>query len=388
MIATTVTPFFGESGGHAGDRGKITVGDATFKVTNTTKNHDGIYLHSGVVTVGELQVGQTATLKVCSCSRNATARNHTAAHLLQAALREVLGTHVQQAGQMVDKDRMRFDFTHFSALTEEELQKVERLVNSYILNAMDVLVDEMPIEEAKKLGAMALFGEKYGDVVRVVRSGDVSIEFCGGTHVTNTSRIGLFHIVSESSVAAGIRRIEAVTGAKVMELLEQLNGQVKEAAGVLKSSPADLVQKAKAVTQELKEKDREIERLQGQLAGGQLDSVLANGTEVNGVKVVTGILEVDDANALRSACDKARDTDVNLVALLVMVKDGKVTLCCACGKDAVAKGAHAGNLVRAAAAIVGGKGGGRPDSAMAGGTDLAKVDELLKAVPNLVAEQL
>ncbi|MBR6548284.1 MAG: alanine--tRNA ligase [Clostridia bacterium] len=390
VIAANVTPFYGESGGQAGDRGKITVGDATFKVTNTTKNHDGIYLHSGVVTAGELQVGQTATLKVCSCSRNATARNHTAAHLLQAALREVLGTHVQQAGQMVDKDRMRFDFTHFSALAEEELQKVERLVNSYILNAMDVLVDEMPIEEAKKLGAMALFGEKYGDVVRVVRSGDVSIEFCGGTHVTNTSRIGLFHVVSESSVAAGVRRIEAVTGAKVMELLEELGSGVKQVAGVLKCS-ADvkaIAEKAKSVTAELKEKDREIERLQGQLAGGQLDSVLANGTEVNGVKVVVGVLEVDDANALRTACDKARDTDANVVALLLMVKDGKVTLCCACGKDAVAKGAHAGNLVCAAAAIVGGKGGGRPDSAMAGGSDVAKLEELLKAVPGLVAEQL
>ena len=388
ILAVTVTPFYGESGGQAGDRGKITVGDATFKVTNTTKNHDGIYLHSGKVIAGELQVGQTATLKVCSCARNATARNHTAAHLMQAALREVLGTHVQQAGQMVDRDRMRFDFTHFSALTEEELAKVEQLVNSYILGAMDVVVEEMPIEEAKKLGAMALFGEKYGDVVRVVRSGDVSIEFCGGTHVVNTSRIGLFHIVSESSVAAGVRRIEAVTGAKVMELLEQLNNQVKETAAVLKATPADLVQKAKSVTAELKEKDREIERLQGQLAGGQLDAVLAGGTEVNGIKVVTGVLEVDDANALRSACDKARDTDANLVALLVMNKDGKVTLCCACGKDAVAKGAHAGNLVRAAAAIVGGKGGGRPDSAMAGGTDVAKIEELLKAIPDLVAQQL
>ena len=390
IIATTVTPFYGESGGQAGDRGKIMVGDAIFKVSNTTKNHDGIYLHSGVVKAGELQVGQTATLKVCANCRNATARNHTAAHLLQAALREVLGTHVQQAGQMVDKDRMRFDFTHFSALTEEELQKVEQLVNSYILNAMDVLVDEMPIEEAKKLGAMALFGEKYGDVVRVVRSGDVSIEFCGGTHVPNTSRIGLFHVVSESSVAAGVRRIEAVTGAKVMELLEQLNGGVKQIAGVLKCS-ADvkaIADKAKAVTAELKEKDREIERLQSQLAGGQLDSVLASGVDVNGVKVVAGVMDVDDANALRSACDQARDTDANLVALLVMVKDGKITLCCACGKEAVAKGAHAGNLVRAAATIVGGKGGGRPDSAMAGGTDVAKLDDLLKAIPDLVAEQL
>ena len=279
---------------------------------------------------------------------------------------------------------------HFSALTEEELQKVEQLVNSYILNAMDVLVDEMPIEEAKKLGAMALFGEKYGDVVRVVRSGDVSIEFCGGTHVPNTSRIGLFHVVSESSVAAGVRRIEAVTGAKVMELLEQLNGGVKQIAGVLKCS-ADvkaIADKAKAVTAELKEKDREIERLQSQLAGGQLDSVLASGVDVNGVKVVAGVMDVDDANALRSACDQARDTDANLVALLVMVKDGKITLCCACGKEAVAKGAHAGNLVRAAATIVGGKGGGRPDSAMAGGTDVAKLDDLLKAIPDLVAEQL
>lgn len=388
VIATNVTPFYGESGGQAGDRGKITVGDAIFKVTTTTKNHDGIYLHSGVVESGELQVGQTATLKVCSCARNATARNHTAAHLMQAALREVLGNHVQQAGQMVDRDRMRFDFTHFSAMTDEEIGKVEKLVNRYILDAMDVVVKEMPIEEAKELGAMALFGEKYGDVVRVVRCGDASIEFCGGTHVANTSRIGLFHIVSESSVAAGVRRIEAVTGAKVMELLEQLNDQVKETAAVLKSGTGDLVQKARALTADLKDKDREIERLQGQLAGGQLDGILAGAVDVNGVKVATGTLKVEDANALRSACDKARDADANMVTVLVSVGGGKVSICCACGKDAVAKGAHAGNLVRAAAAIVGGKGGGRPDSAMAGGSDASKVEEMLSAVPELLAQQL
>jgi alanyl-tRNA synthetase len=237
---------------------------------------------------------------------------------------------------------------------------------------------------------MALFGEKYGDVVRVVRAGEASVEFCGGTHVANTSRIGLFHIVSESSVAAGVRRIEAVTGAKVMELLEQLNGGVKQIASILKSGSGvkEIADKAKNLTLELKEKDREIERLQGQLAGGQLDKVLANAVDVNGVQVVTGLLDVDDANALRSACDKVKDTGDNLIALLCMVKEGKVTLCCACGKEAVSKGAHAGNLVRAAAAIVGGKGGGRPDSAMAGGTDVSKVNELLDAVAGLVAEQL
>ncbi|MBR3843886.1 MAG: alanine--tRNA ligase, partial [Clostridia bacterium] len=364
------------------------MGDSIFKVTNTTKNHDGIYLHAGVMTEGQLEINAAVTAKVCSSSRNATARNHTAAHLMQAALREVLGNHVQQAGQMVDRDRMRFDFTHFSALTDDELKQVEKLVNTHILNAMDVLVEEMPIEEAKKLGAIALFGEKYGDVVRVVRCGETSIEFCGGTHVSNTSRIGLFHIVSESSVAAGVRRIEAVTGKKVLELLGQLLSDVKETAAVLKANVSELPVKARAITAELKEKDREIERLQGQLAGGQLDEILSKGTQVKGVNLVVGTLNVEDANALRSACDKCRDSFPNLVALLVMVKDNKITLCCACGKEAVSKGAHAGNLVRTAAAIVGGKGGGRPDSAMAGGSDIAKLDELLKTIPDLVANQL
>lgn len=388
VLVLDTTPFYGESGGQAGDHGKIMVGDATFKVTNTTKNHDGIYIHSGVMTQGQINVDATVSANVCSCARNATARNHTAAHLMQAALREVLGNHVQQAGQMVDRDRMRFDFTHFSALTDDELKQVEKLVNKYILNAMDVLVDEMPIEEAKKLGAMALFGEKYGDVVRVVRCGDASIEFCGGTHVANTSRIGLFHIVSESSVAAGVRRIEAVTGDKVLELLEQLNNEMKETANVLKANPSDLANKARAITAELKEKDREIEKLQSKLAGGQLDEILSKVIDVNGVNLVVGTLNVEDANALRSACDKCRDSFPNLVALLVMCKEDKISLCCACGKEAVTKGAHAGNLVRAAAAVIGGKGGGRPDSAMAGGNDASKLDEMLSAIPQLLSAQL
>lgn len=392
ILATASTPFYGESGGQAGDKGRIFSGDNFMTVTATTKTHDGIYLHTGIIEKGSFQVGQSVTLQVCKECRDATARNHTSAHLLQAALRSILGSHVQQAGQMVDSDRMRFDFTHFSALTETELQKVEALVNDYILSAIEVTVQEMPIDEAKKLGAMALFGEKYGDVVRVVQCGDASIEFCGGTHVSNTSHIGLFHIVSETSVAAGVRRIEAVTGYHVLELLEQLSGGVKQLAGILKSGAGlqEIAEKVKAMTQELKDKEREIERLQGQLAAGQLDALLTQAQMVEGVKVVAGELKVDNADALRSACDTLRDGDETTVALLLMVNKakGNVTLCCACGKQAIAKGAHAGNLVRSAAEILGGKGGGRPDSAMAGGKDAQKVDEVLAALPGMLKEQL
>ncbi len=391
-VAVAETPFYAESGGQVGDRGKIKTETGVLKVENTTKNHEGVYLHTGKVIEGELALNQAADLQVCQKCRAATARNHTSAHLLQAALRQVLGTHVQQAGQLVDRDRMRFDFTHFSALTPEELQTVENTVNGFILSALPVDVREMPIDEAKTLGAMALFGEKYGDVVRVVRCGDVSIEFCGGTHVANTSHIGLFHIVSESSVAAGVRRIEAVTGEKVMELLHEYEQGLHTVAGVLKSGAgvAELAEKARAVTAEIKEKDREIQRLQSQLAGGQMDALLGGAVAVGSVSVVAGVLQVDDADALRAACDQARDANSTMVALLMMVNQekGSVTLCCACGKDAVSAGAHAGNIVRAAAEMLGGKGGGRPDSAMAGGKEIDKVNNVIAALPAIVEKQL
>ncbi len=388
VIVLDKTPFYGESGGQAGDCGELRTDNGVFKVESTAKNAEGIVLHIGKAESGNFEIDQTVNAKVCEKNRSATMRNHTSAHLMQAALRKVLGTHVEQAGQLVNGDRMRFDFTHFSALTSDELAKVEKLVNEEILKGEDVVIKEMPIAEAKKLGAMALFGEKYGDVVRVVKAGDFSTELCGGTHVSNTSRIGLFKIVSETSVAAGVRRIEAVTGEKVLELLSGYENTIKETADVLKSGINDVTQKAKTVVAELKEKDRIIEKLEAKLAGGQLDELFNKAVDVKGFRLVTGKLNVDGPDALRTACDKAKEQP-DVIALLGFISDkGTVTLAAACGKNAVKAGAHAGNLVKAAAQIVGGNGGGRPDSAMAGGKDPSKLDEALAAVKDIVESQL
>ena len=372
------TSFYAESGGQVGDTGVITIGDSTFEVTNTTKDPDGIWLHHGTLSGDSVKVGDKAVTVYNEEARKAIMRNHTAAHLLQAALREVLGTHVEQAGQLVDANEVRFDFTHFTGMTSEELKKVEDLVNDVILEANEVMNREMPIEEAKAMGAMALFGEKYGDVVRVVKAGDFSTELCGGTHADNTGKLGLFKIVSESSVAAGVRRIQAVTGKNVLKYIDEKNELIYSAADALKlGNASQLASKTAAVAAELKAKEKEIEALKAEMAKAQSASLLDNATEVNGIKIISADIGEGGAEKVRAMLDSAKDfgDDIIMIAASVVKEKGTVSFGCMCGKGAIAKGAHAGNIVREIAKIAGGSGGGKPDSAMAGGKDITKVSE-------------
>ncbi len=389
VLVLDKTAFYAESGGQIGDIGTIESADAILSVKNTTKNHAKNYLHHAVVTAGQISVGEDVKASIDSKNRLAIMRNHTAAHLLQAALRNVLGNHVEQAGQLVNEQHVRFDFTHFSALTKEELAKVETLVNEVILNGVPVDCREMPIEEAKKLGAMALFGEKYGKVVRVVSVPDFSKEFCGGTHIDNTAKIGLFKIVSESSVAAGVRRIEAVTGTNALDLFNHALNEIDETASVLKlNNSSELVQKAGQLSAEIKEKDRTIEMLNSKLAALQIDGLFAGAKEVNGVKIITGIFAGTEPNALRTMCDKVRDHAPNMVAVLAGTLDGKANIAACVAKDALQKGVNAGQIVRQVAQLAGGNGGGRADSAMAGAKDLNKLEEALQAVEKIVANMI
>ncbi|MBW7573312.1 alanine--tRNA ligase [Caproiciproducens faecalis] len=383
------TAFYAESGGQVGDTGSIESADAMIEVKNTTKNHAKNYLHHAVVTAGQIRVDEEVKVSIDKERRLAIMRNHTSAHLLQAALRKVLGDHVEQAGQLVNEKHVRFDFTHFSALTAEELGKVEQLVNQVILSGTPVECREMPIEEAKKLGAMALFGEKYGNIVRVVTVGDFSREFCGGTHIDNTAKIGLFKIVSESSVAAGVRRIEGVTGAGVLDLLNRTIGEIEEAAAALKlNNSSELVQKAVQLSAELKEKDKTIEMLNSKLAGIQIDSLIAGAKQVGGVQVITAVFPGTEPDALRALCDKARDHAPNMVAVFAGTRDGKANIAACVAKEAMANGVNAGQIVRAVAQLAGGNGGGRADSAMAGAKDLSKLDGALAEVEKIVANML
>lgn len=383
------TPFYGEGGGQVGDTGVMDSARAHLRVTDTTKNASGIFFHHCVVENGEITVGDEVTAQVERERREAIMRNHTAAHLLQAALRKVLGTHVEQAGQLVNGRHVRFDFTHFSALTAEELAQVERLVNGEILKGVPVIVREMPIEEAKKQGAMALFGEKYGDVVRVVRAGDFSIELCGGTHADNTAKLGLFKITAESSVAAGVRRIEGVTGFGVYELLNQTLSRMNEAAESLKANGADdVVRRAVQVMRELKAREKENEALSAKLAAGQVQDLLEKAKEVGGVKLVTAVLPGTASDALRTLCDTLRSNSEDAVAVLATVNGEKAAIAAAVGKQAQKKGAHAGNLVREVAKLAGGNGGGRPDSAMAGAKDPGKLESALGQAEAILAGML
>lgn len=381
--------FYAESGGQTGDTGCITAGESEFTVTDTTKNPSGIFLHHGKVTSGRISEGDAVTATVDGERRTSIMRNHTAAHLLQAALRRVLGAHVEQAGQLVTDEHVRFDFTHFSAMTAEELQQTEALVNQMILQGISVECREMPIEEAKKLGAMALFGEKYGDVVRVVSAGEFSRELCGGTHIENTARLGLFRIVSESSVAAGVRRIEGVTGTGVLALLSRQAEMMQETAAALKlSNVSDLVQRAKQVAVELKEKDREIESLNGKLASVRISGLLANAQPVGGVRVITAVLPGTGADALRAMCDQIKSQQADVVAIIAGVTDGKATIAATAGAEAQKLGVHAGKLVGPIAKIAGGNGGGKPDLAMAGAKDPSKLEEALAAANEIIAGML
>ena len=388
VLVLDKTPFYAESGGQVSDTGVVEVGGCSVDVDSVTKNND-VFLHACVVTGGTLKVGDTARCSIDSDRRESIMRNHTAAHLLQAALKEVLGSHVQQAGQFVCDDYVRFDFTHFSAMSAEELIKTEKLVNEKILESLAVTTEVMPIEEAKKSGATALFGEKYGDTVRVVTMGDFSKEFCGGTHVNNTSKLGLFKIKQEGSVAAGVRRIEAVTGFGVLKYLNKVIQAIVNAGQALRiNNIKEIAVGAQRISMEMKEKDRMILELQEKLAQEQIKSVVNNAKAIETTKVVSKKFENTTPDMLRKMCEKVMDTEPDCVVVLAGVNEGKLTFCCCCSKEAIAKGLKAGNIVKQVAVIAGGNGGGKPDSAMAGGKDLSKVDEAINSVENIVKEML
>lgn len=391
-VVLETVPFYAESGGQVGDVGTVTCEDASFAVRDTVKSAGGVIILVGAQTRGVLAVGDAVVASVDESSRHATMRNHTAAHLLQAALRRVLGTHVEQAGQLVDSRRLRFDFTHFSAMKPEELREVEALVNEWVLSSLPVDVREMPIDEARKLGAMALFGEKYGDIVRVVRAGDVSIEFCGGTHVTNTAELGLFHIVNESSVAAGVRRIEAVTGGNLLALLNEYHALMAQAADAMKANgPEDIVRRAAQLTAELKTAQHDLDNAKAKLASLKVEGLFSGAKTVQGIQVVSAAFTGTGGDAVRAMCDRCKEMprDDIVVVLAGMKEDaGTVSFGCYCAPGAVKKGAHAGNIVREVAKICGGNGGGRPDMAMAGGKDLTKVDVAINAVDDILERLL
>lgn len=390
-VVIGTTPFYAESGGQVGDKGMIESGngDNVLEVLDTKKIGGGQFVCYCRCVQGSFLTGDAVTAKVNAELRAATARNHTAAHLLQAALREVLGSHVHQAGSYVDPFRCRFDFSHFSAVTPEELAEIEALVNREILAAVPVVTEELPIEEARKRGAMALFGEKYGEIVRVVTVTDgYSTEFCGGTHLDNTAKAGLFKIISETSVASGVRRIEATTGAGVLELLNESNRTVRAAAEALKlANPSALVQRCEALQTELSETKKELEKLEQKLAASAMGNITDGAAEVNGIKLFTAVLEAT-GDSLRKTGDDLKAKHTDFIAVLAGKADGKANLLCVCDKGAVEKGANAGQIVKKIAAIAGGKGGGRPDSAMAGIADLSKIDEALAALPETAKEMI
>ena len=391
-LVLSETPFYAESGGQVGDVGVIKGNGFEFTVENTTKTHEGVVLHHGYISDGEtVSCGDKVHAEVNRSVREATMRNHTAAHLLQAALRKILGTHVEQAGQLVNSEAVRFDFTHFSALSADELRRVENTVNEVIMSAVPVVTSEMPIDEAKKLGAMALFGEKYGDIVRVVKADDFSVEFCGGTHVKNTGSIGLFKIVSESSVASGVRRIEAVTGNNVMKYIDKSNELIAETAKNLKlTNYHELASRAAALSAELKEKEREIASLEAEIAASKTADLMKDAKKIGGVRLVTADIGEAGADALRSLCDKALESGDDIIAVFAgkNAEKGTASFACRVGKKAIECGAHAGNIVREVARVAGGAGGGKPDSAMAGAKDISKIPEALKKASDIVGAML
>lgn len=380
------TPFYAESGGQAADRGTVCCNDATVEIRDCKKDKNGRFFANGVVLSGSLTVGCTAISSVDVEHRKAVMRNHTAAHLLQAALQKVLGAHVRQAGQLVDDTRMRFDFSHFSALSPKELLEVEDAVNAVILDALPVTIENMSLEEARKSGAMALFSEKYADTVRVVSVGNFSKELCGGTHVENTAQIGLFKIISETSAASGVRRIEAVTGRNLLLYLRQNLSLLDRSAHALKlAGPQELDVKITQLSEQLHQKEKEVERLTQKIAAAQQNSLSQDAEDIGRLHFICKRVEQLKPDALRKLSDELRDRDDLVVAVLISDDGVKGNICVCCGKQAVLLGAHAGNIARAAAQAAGGSGGGRPDSAMAGFKDLAAADECTKAARNAVA---
>ncbi len=387
-IIVEQTPFYASMGGQEADTGIIYTDSAEFKVLDTIKLLGGKVGHVGKVTKGMFKVGDTVTLKVDADVRSATAKNHSATHLLQKALREILGTHVEQAGSLVNKDHLRFDFTHFQAMTDEEIKAVENLVNEKIAETIPVVTDIMTIEEARRTGAMALFGEKYGEKVRVVSMGDFSKEFCGGTHVSNTSVISQFKIISESGVAAGVRRIDALTGKAVTEYYNKLEKELEDAAKAAKTEPQKLTLKIQSLYEEIKSLKSENESLKKKLANNSLGDVMNQVKEVKGVKLLASKIADMDMNGLRDLGDSLKDKIGSGVIVLAAENDGKVNLVVMATDDVISKGAHAGNLVKAIAPVVGGGGGGRPNMAQAGGKNPAGIDDALKKAEEVLAEQV
>ena len=382
------TPFYATMGGQTADTGYIRTAEGEFRVEDTVKMLGGKVGHIGRVTKGMIKVGDTVTLEVDAKRRSLIAKNHSATHLLQKALRNVLGSHVEQKGSDVNPDRLRFDFSHFSAMTEEELKQVETIVNEKIAEALPVETSIMSLEEAKKTGAMALFGEKYGDAVRVVKMGDFSTELCGGTHVANTSEISAFKIVSESGIAAGVRRIEALTSDALYAYYDKLEEIINEAAALLKTNAAGLTEKITHLQAEVKELHSENESLKSKAAQDALGDVMDRVEEVNGVKLLATALEDVDMNGLRDLGDQLKEKLGEGVVVLASANEGKVSLIAMATEGAMKQGAHAGNLIKAIAAKVGGGGGGRPNMAQAGGKNPAGIPDAIAAAKEALAGQI
>ncbi|WP_087066124.1 alanine--tRNA ligase [Intestinibacillus massiliensis] len=384
------TPFYAESGGQVPDYGTLASDNGcVVEVRDVQKSKDGKFMHFGTVAKGALSVGDEVEATVDAERRQAICRAHTTTHLLQKALRTVLGSHVEQAGSYTDADHIRFDFTHFAPMTPEELQQVEDMVNDAILEGYAVETREMPIDEAKKLGAMALFGEKYGSVVRVVRAGAFSTELCGGTHLDNTAKASVFKIIGENSVAAGVRRIEALTGKGVIRMFNEKQAMIADTAKALKTSPAELLQKVEQMMGDMREMAKNVDKLSARIANMQLLDLFNLSTDIKGVNVIAAKLDDVTVDTLRAMGDSIKERAPKMVAVLSTVTaEGKINFLCVCGEEAVKKGAHAGKIIKEVAKMCGGGGGGRPDSATAGGKDVSKLEEAIEAVNNIVDAQL
>ena len=387
-VVVSETPFYAEMGGQAGDKGMIETATGKLEVTDTTKVVGGKFAHHAKVVEGTVEKGQKATFKVDSSIRMDVARNHSATHLLQKALRDVVGSHIEQAGSNVNKDRLRFDFTHFEALTHEQIAKVEALVNEKILEGLTIDVKEMPIDEARKLGAMALFGEKYGDTVRVVNMGGYSVELCGGTHLQNTAAIGTFKIISETGVAAGTRRIEAVTGRGALHYYQTMEESLNEITAVVKAKKADVVKRVEAMATELKEAHKANEKLKAEIAQSKAGALTDQAEEVAGIKVLVSQMDGLDMNGLKNMGDSLKDQLQNGIVVLLSHAEDKVNLVAMATNSAVEKGVHCGQIISQTAAVVGGKGGGRPNMAQAGGKDADKIAEAIGVAKAAITKQL
>ena len=398
IVVLDQTPFYAEMGGQIADHGRITDSDSIenpdencallFHVNNVQKNKGGKFMHYGKLLKGSLKVGDTVAASIDTVRRAAIRRAHSATHLLDAALVKVLGDHVHQAGSLVEPDRLRFDFTHFEGITPQQLNEVEDLVNDAILDGLTITTEELPLDEAKARGAVATFGEKYGQTVRVVTMGDFSMELCGGTHLDNTAKVGMFRIKSESSVASGVRRIEATTGRVSIDETRHGRNTLLKAAQFFKTAPNTILERMEQQANEMKELRQSLEKFKAEASLGEARQVMASAKTVGGLHIITGTRQNLDANALRAMGDFMRDKDPSVVAVLASINGEKVSFLAVCGKDAVAKGIKAGDLVKAVSAVCGGKGGGKPDSAMGGGTDLLKVDDALATVDDFVAAKL